>query len=294
LEELAQRLVRGDSPLETVEAPADEPPPLKGKKQKRPAGEPPPFPKFPAFPEHGHRGRFIYDLVVWFGHLLLAFWGHLPKFVRIVAATIVVFNLISLVFKFAKPDPAPSTRRARPAEVSDEVKQMLDAAGIKASPRDRQQKAGDKMESLIGAAADALQARQPVTLITFTGEGPHSDYASDVFGRVCSELMDGGRPSWGLSPIPLATDAADAQIVARGVRMRSRFVLTAHAGVAAPGLPAAFTVRLFSTLTGEMVWKETYELEKHEAAEVADLIAAEVRHRLKLPAAPMPPAPPAG
>jgi hypothetical protein len=294
LKALAQRLAQGDAeavpPIVTEEEPADP----KAKKKKKPAAEPPPFPKFPGFPEHGSRGRFIYDLVVWFGHLLLAFWGHLPKFVRIIAATVVVFNIISFAFQFTRSAPERTARRQK-EEVAEEVKQMLEASRIKA--RDREKKGGDKLgnqvESALDAAAGFIQGGRPVTLITFSGDGTASGYAGEVFGQVCSELQqEGGRQLWALSPIPLKPDAVDAQIVARGVRMKSRFVLTGHAGVAAPGLPAAFTIRLFSTVSGELVWKESYDLEKQDADDVAELIAAEVKKRLAAPVAPPPPAPP--
>lgn len=288
LEELAERLARGEAHALPPDEPVAPPVERKGRKEKKRA-EPPPFPKFPAFPEHGHRGRFIYDLVVWFGHLMLAFWGHLPKFVRVVAATIVVFNVISLVFKVAKSDPDPQTRQQQ--RISSEVKDMLDAAGIKPGPRDRERKAAGKAEQMVGAAAEFIQAGRPVTLITFSGDDDKtSAYASDVFGQVCSELMDDGKQRWALSPIPLKPDAADAQIVARGVRMKSRFVLTAHAGTAA-GLAPAFTVRLFAVRSGELVWKETYEIAKHDADDVGDLVVAELEKRLKAPPEP-PPVPP--
>lgn len=292
LEELAERLARGEAHALPPDEPVAEPVERKGRKEKRRAAEPPPFPEFPAFPDHGNRGRFIYDLVVWFGHLMLAFWGHLPKFVRVIAATVVVFNLISLVFKFAKSDPEPPARRQR-SEVASEVKDMLDAAGIKAGSRDRERKpGGGTMESIVGAVAEGIQSGRPLTLVTFSGdEGAAASYASEAFGSVCSELMQEGHDRWGLSPIPLKPDAPDAQIVARGVRMKSRFVLTGHAGVLVPGLPAALMVRLFATRSGELVWKQTYEMDKQDADDVGELIAAELEKRLKVP--PAPPAVPA-
>jgi hypothetical protein len=298
LQALAQRLAQGEAeavPPVVEEHPDDEPVAPKAKKKKKPAAEPPPFPKFPAFPEHGHRSRFIYDLVVWFGHLLLAFWGHLPKFVRIIAATVVVFNVISFAFNWTRSAPERTARRQK-EEVAEEVKQMLEANRIKARDRDRKgvNKAGDNMESVLDAAAGFIQGGRPVTLITFSGDaGPGSSYASEVFGQVCAELQqEGGKQLWSLSPIPLKPDALDAQIVARGIRMKSRFVLTGHASAATKDLPAVFVIRLFATLSGEMVWKETYELEKQDADDVAELIVAEVKKRLEAPAAPPPPAPP--
>ncbi len=287
LRKLAERLARG----ETSAGPAAPLPPLsetRGRKERKAGAEPPPFPKFPAFPEHGHRARFIYDLVVWAGHLFLAFWGHLPRWLRVLAAVIFIFNVISW-FKTSEP-PA---RKGR-SEVADEVKQMLDASGIKPSARDRERKKNGTIESLVGAAAETLQAGRPVTVVPFDGEDKVTrDYAGEVFGAVCAELRDDNRQLWGLSPLPLRAAATDADIVARGAKMKSRFVLTGRAGVMAPGLAPAFTVRLFNTHTGEMVWKETYELSKQDGDDVGDLIVAEIKKRLAAPAVPTPPPAPA-
>jgi hypothetical protein len=284
LRELARRLVKG----ETVAAPAIPlaPPPLEGKgKSRRAAEPPPPFPKFPAFPEPGHRLRFIYDLVLWFGHLIHSLWGHLPRLVRVVAAIVIIFNLISWVFRDRSPaDSGPKSK----SDVAAEVNKALSSAGIK--PRRNKDKAGAVLESVVGAAADALQAGRPVALVTFSGEGDKAEeYASDVFDEVCSLLEKDGQPQWGLSPLPLPSDAPDTEVVGRGLRMKSRFVLTGHVGVAIPGLPAALTARLFDVGTGQMVWKETFESAANTSAVVARRIAGEVTKRLGPPAPPSPP-----
>jgi hypothetical protein len=170
---------------------------------------------------------------------------------------------------------------------------MLDAQGIKPNARDRPRKgAPQTIEKLVGAAAGVFQSGQPVTVIPFDGEDKVTrEYAGEVFGSVCSELRDDNhRQLWGLSPMPLRTGATDADIVARGQKMNSRFVLVGRAGVEAPGLPPTFTVRLLGTRTGEMVWKETYELSKHDGDEVGEKISAEITKRLA--EAPVPPPPP--
>ena len=283
LRKLAARLARG----ETEAGPAAPLPPLpetRGRKDRKPRSEPPPFPKFPSFPEPGHRARFVYDLVVWAGHLFLAFWGHLPRWLRVLAAIVLIFNVIS----WFKTSEAPA-RKGR-SDVADEVKQMLDANGIKPSARDRERKKPGALESLVGAAAETLQAGRPVTVVPFDGEDKVSrDYAGEVFGAVCAELREDNRQLWGISPLPLRANATETDIVARGLKMRSRFVLTGSAGVAAPGLAPAFTVRLFATRTGELIWKETYELAKHDGNDLGELIAEEVKKRLAVPASPPPP-----
>src|SRR3954463_10687715 len=135
LRKLAERLAAGETEAAPVTPlPAPE---ARGRKQRKAGAEPPPFPKFPAFPEHGNRSRFLYDLVVWAGHLFLAFWGHLPRWLRVLAAVILIFNVISW-FKTSEP-PA---RKAH-SDVAEEVKQMLDANGIRPSARDREKKPGN-------------------------------------------------------------------------------------------------------------------------------------------------------
>ena len=56
-------------------------------------------------------------------------------------------------------------------------------------------------------------------------------------------------------------------------------MLAGHAGVAVPGTPPGFTVRLFEVSRNEMVWKETFLL-TDEPATVARRIADEVTKRL--------------
>lgn len=287
LRKLAERLAHGET---EIAAPA--PPPveaMRGRKARKPAAEPPPFPKFPAYPDHGNKGRFLYDLIVWAGHVFLAFWGHLPRWLRVLAAVVIVFNVISM-FKARETAAPPKSRSA----VAEEVKQMLDASGIRPGPKDRERKgAAGVLRSLVGAAVDTAQAARPVTVVPFDGDNDATrEYAGDVFGTVCSELRDEQRQLWGMSTRPLRANSPDAEIVARGVKMNSRFVLTGRAGAPAPGLPPAFTVRLFSTRSGEMVWKETYELAKSDSVDVGSLIVEEIKKRLAETAVPAsPPAP---
>ena len=286
LQALAERLARGEAEAIPEAPPAPEPP---SRKKGKVRSEPPPFPKFPAFPEPGHRARFVYDLVVWAGHLFLAFWGHLPRWIRVLAAVVIIFNVISMIFR---DDRSAAAERKR-AEAADEVDQVLDAKRIKASGRDRDNKLPPAIEKLVGGVANAIQSGRPVALVTFDGDGRiGTEYAREVFGAVCGDLQDGGVPLWGLSPIPLKPNATDAEVLARGHKMKSRFVLVAHAGAPTQGMPPMLTVRLFGTRTGELVWKESYEIAKRNADDVAGLIAAEVRKFLAEGAAPNPPPPP--
>lgn len=285
LEELAERLAKGDTHIEA--RPAPEPPPRQGK-AKKPAAEPPPFPKFPDYPEQGRQGRFAYDLVLWFGHLVHSLWCHLPRWLRVVAAVFIIFNLIAWIFRESSPASPP---RRNKSEIADQVKKSL---GDPTRPPKGRDKAAAMIESLVGATAAAIQSGRPVTLIPFSGEGDTGEnYADKVFADVCDLLQQDGQPQWGVSPLPLNPDANDAEAIARGRQMKSRFVLAGHAGTPLPGMTSVFTIRLFEIGKGELVWKETFETGTHDAATVARRIAEEVNRRIE-PPPPAPPPTPAG
>lgn len=289
LRELARRLLRGDAMALDAAAPAPAaaaPAGQTGKSGKH--AEPPPFPKFPAYPDHGSKGRFLYDLVIWFGHLLHSLWLHLPRWLRVVVAFFIIFNLVSWVFRESRPDPAP--RRTR-SDLTDQVKKSLGDAAHAPAGKD---KAAAAIQSLVGAAADALQSGRPVTLLPFSGDGDAGDTLADgVFDSLCELLQKDGQPLWGVSPLPLQPDAPETEIVGRGLRMKSPFVLTGQVSAPTPGLATVFTARLFDTGKGELVWKETFETGKHDAATIARHIADEVTKRLE-PPPPAPPPTPAG
>jgi TolB-like protein len=287
LRELARRLVRGDATAADAAAPAPAAVPAgkAGKPGKH--AEPPPFPKFPAYPEHGKNGRFLYDLVIWFGHLIHSLWLHLPRWLRVIVAFIIIFNLVSWLFRESRPEPAP--RRSK-SEIADQVKRSL---GDTARAPEGQDKAAAAIESLVGAAAEAIQSGRPVALIPFDGEDDAGETLADgVFDGVCELLKQEDKPLWGVSPLPLKPDAIDAEVIGRGLRMKSRFVLTGHAGKPIPGQASVFTARLFETGKGELVWKETFETGANDADRIARRIADEVTKRLETVPPPAPPATP--
>lgn len=290
LRDLARKLATGEAvaaPLTPLAAPTEE-----GPRKSRRHAEPPPFPKFPEYPEHGNQRRFLYELVVWFGLLLRSLWLHLPRWIRVIAAAVIVFNLISWVFRHreAVVDTPPKQK----SQLLNEVSSAVTAAGTKVA-NEAPDKAASVIENLVGVAAEAIQSGRPVTIIPFDGGTKAENQAADeIFEEVCDLLQKDGKPQWGLNPLPLKSPDDAAEAIGRGQRMKSRFVLTAHAGVAAPGLPAGFTVRLCDVGHGEMVWKETFSL-TDDRDTVAQRIADEVTKRLEPPAAPVEPAPaPAG
>jgi hypothetical protein len=287
LRDLARRLASGDAVAVPV-TPRDEPVAAASAGKSRRHAEPPPFPKFPAYPEHGNQRRFLYDLVVWFGLLLRSLWLHLPRWVRVIAAAVIVFNLIGWIFRDRQPAifRPEKTRAERPSDDNKALKE----AGAKLAAEGREGAAA-AIQSLVTAAAEVAQAGRPVALVPFSGEDDaQRSLADDIFEHVCELLQQDGKPLWGVNPFPLPTGASDSEAISRGQRMKSRFVLVGHAGVAAPGLPAGFTVRLFDVARNQMVWKETFAL-TDEPETVARLIAEEVTKRLG-PSAPTIPVPP--
>jgi hypothetical protein len=291
LRELARKLAAGEA-VAVPAPPRDEPAAAASTGKAGRHAEPPPFPKFPEYPEHGNQRRFIYDLVVWFGLLLRSLWLHLPRWVRVVAAAVIVFNLIGWIFRDRQPAifRPEKTRAERPSDDNKALKE----AGAKLAAEGREGAAA-AIQSLVTAAAEVAQAGRPIALVPFSGEDEAKRaLADDVFEEVCELLQQDGKPLWGVNPFPLPPGASDSEVVSRGLRMKSRYVLVGHVGVAAPGLPAGFTVRLFEVHRTEMVWKETFALTE-EPATIARLISEEMTKRLAAPApAPaVPPAPPA-
>jgi hypothetical protein len=275
LRELARKLADGESaaaPLAPLAPPTED-----GPRKSRRHAEPPPFPKFPEYPEHGKPRRFLYDLVVWFGLLLRSLWLHLPRWIRVIAAAVIVFNLISWVFRKGEPVIVRSDKPK--SELSAEAGKALKEASKKAASEGHDQTAA-AIEKLVGAAAEAAQAGRPIALVPFDGDDEAKENMADqVFEQLCELLQKDDKSLWGVSPLPLPPGDAVAEPVSRGQHMKSRFVLAGHAGVAAPGLPPGFTVRLFEVSRNEMVWKETFLL-TDEPATVARRIADEVTKRL--------------
>ena len=311
LKDLARKLARGEAVA--AEAPALLAAPAAEGSRKKPArAEPPPFPKFPAFPEHGHRGRFLYDLVIWFGHLLHSFWGHLPRWVRVIAAIVIVFNIIGMFSgrnnvslgsgskkpKTESADIADAADKAKEGETAGEVGKALGEVGSELA-RQGKNHAGvpAALQSLFNTTAEGLQGGRSLAIVTFSGEGPGmEEYAKQAFALTYEKLVVG--PRVGLSPIPFTAEPTDMDCLERGVRMKSRFVLTGFAK-AEPGKMPGFTVRLFDVKQRAFIWTETFDTAVIDAKAVAHRIIAELAGRMRpapsgaaVPSAPAAPAPP--
>jgi hypothetical protein len=277
LRDLAHKLARGEAVA--VESTATLAPPTtagkKSRKERRESEPPPPFPKFPAFPEPGHRLRFCYDLVLWFGHLIHALWRHLPKFIRVLAAIVIIFNLISWIFR--DHSPAAIERKAKKAEGITEAAKALGAAG---QPGDSAGKdVGSTIASLVSAAAEGLQSGRPLALVTFSGDD--EKYADHAFAKVIDLLPPMGESTiTGLSPLPLKADATDADSLDRGTRLQSKFVLTGQVRTAAAGQTPQFTAKLYDVKQRTLIWTETYDTAQVDFETAAQRVVAAVKSRV--------------
>ncbi len=242
-----------------------------GEARAHPPAPPPPFPNFPPYPEPGHRFRFLYNIVLWGGHMVHALWMRLPRFIRVSASIVIVFNVISWAFREGKrPAEKGTDISAAAREVAREISaaHVSDQAGAQAS---------DTIKSLVGAAAHALQAGRSLAVITFGGTG---DEAAASAGRVFGDTfklvqhIGGGQTSL----IPLE---ADDDALARGTVLESQFVLTGFARRAAPGEPLLFTAKLYQVKQRTVVWSETFDAAKVDAGH-----RGQARGRRRAPARP--------
>jgi len=280
LRALAGRLAAGDARAHPP-APADEPTPRSGRKRRwAAASAPPPFPHFPPYPEPGHHFRFLYNIVLWAGHMIHALWLRLPRTVQVVASVVILFNIISWAFRETRSD---RTDKLIPAE---EIAKGLAAAKPPGKPDGP---AADAIKNLVGAAAHAFQAGKPLAVVNFGGEDEAAaKYAESVFNETFKLLSQpGGQVSF--SPIPLEADDDDDDILARGTNLESQYVLSAFARRPAPGEPLLLMVKLHQVKLRTVLWSESYDAAKVEAATAAKQIAEAVRSRI-VPAPPVPPA----
>ena len=273
LRQLATRLATGEALAHPPVPPAEPPLPTKGRKRKETA-PPPPFPTFPAYPEPGHHFRFCYNIVLWAGHMVHALWMHLPRVVRLVAAVVIVFNLIAWAFR-------ETNNNAEKKAKADEIREGV------ASPRRPTSSGGpteDSIKNLIGAAAHAFQTGKPLAVVTFGSAGDEaSTYAGNVFTEIFKLLQqNAGEVSF--SPIPLEEHDDDDDALARGTNLESQFVLTGFARRAAPGEPLLLTVKLYQVKQRTVIWSEVFDPSQVATNVAAQRIVEAVRARTIAPA----------
>jgi hypothetical protein len=277
---LADRLAAGDARAHPP-ALSDEPAPRTDRKGRRAApAPPPPFPRFPPYPEPGHHFRFLYNIVLWAGHLIHALWVRLPRAIQVVASVVILFNLISWAFRETRTD------RAEKPVSAEEIAKGMTVAKLPAKPDGP---AAEVIRSLVGAAAHALQAGKPLAIVNFGGVGEEAEtYAGKVFTETYKLLQQpAGQVS--LSPMPLEADDDDDDALARGTNLESQYVLTGFARRPAPGEPLLLTVKLHHVKLRTVLWSESFAAASVEADQAAKRIIDAVRPRI-VPTPPVPPA----
>ena len=277
LTELAEKLGRGDA-VAIPPSPAGPVPTTdrSRRKTRTPEQGPPPFPNFPAFPEPGHRVRFCYNLVLWGGHMLLSLWGHLPKFFRIVAAIFIIFNLITWAFRESKASRQAEEEKATPTEINPHD---VIIAGHTLTPGEKTAVSG-AIESALGAAAEVLQSGRPLAVIKFSGEGDRGEtLADDVFKRFLKFLKAEDNLEASASPIRLKADATDSEIIDRGQRLKSQFVLSGFTRAATADHPLSFTAKLYDVKLAKLIWTESYDSPPADGMTIAQRLAIEVEKR---------------
>ena len=277
LTELAKKLAVGEAvaiaPVAAVPVPAAD----RSRRKNRAATEaPPPFPAFPAFPEPGHRLRFCYNLLLWGGHVLLSLWGHLPRFFRVIASIFIIFNLITWAFRESKSARQGGEGKAVPAgAAAPEV-----VLGRHAVTPGEKATAAVAIEAAIGAAAEALQAGRPLAVIKFSSEGDHAGTLSDdVFNQLMKSLNEEDNLEASISPVPLKADATDAEIIDRGNRLKSQFVLSGFSRAATADRAPGFTAKLYDVKLAKLIWTETYDAPPNDAAAITRQLSIELEKR---------------
>jgi TolB-like protein len=280
LRALADKLATGEAAAIHPPAPAVSPAPRRGQKSAQAAHVPPPFPPFPPFPEAGHRLRFCYELVLWSGRMIHALWMRLPKVVRVIASIVIVFNIIS--FNFRDTARSEGTRAEKAAKVAALTKTI--GAVVNSQETSDKPVAADSIKSLVNAATDALQTGRPLAMVNFGGSGKEAAaYAESIFDQTIRLLQEKAEDKISVSPLPLDGDNDD-EVLARGLRLETQFVLTGTARRLASGASLTFTAKLYDVKQRTVVWTETYDAAQTDAATVAQHLAAAAGPRA-LPAA---------
>ncbi|HWA27844.1 MAG TPA: TIR domain-containing protein [Lacunisphaera sp.] len=279
MRELAARLAAGDAMAHPPVA-ADEPETRSRRKDRKAERPPPPFPHFPAYPEPGHHFRFFYNIILWAGHMVHALWMRLPRMVRVIASIVILFNLISWAFRDrndARDLKQEKEKAAATAALFENIKPDL---------RGRQDvPSADSIKSLVGAAVNAFQAGRPLAVVTFGAEGDGAEaFAGHVFTEMF-KLWSIGEGQVSLSPLPLDPDDDDDDVLARGTKLDSQFVLTGLVQRTEAGTPLRLTVKLYQVKSRSVVWSETFEPSQGDPATIARRIVEAVRPRA-FPAAP--------
>jgi hypothetical protein len=290
---LARRLAGHHTPP-LVATPTSPPPPLAtppktSRAAAREAAPLRPFPVFPPFPAAGHRARFLYELVVWAGHMIHAFWVRLPRWLRLIATVVIVFKAINFGFHSVTTDSSDEDEAAKKAKtaVAAKLGQALSKAG------DAEDDAADptvqKILQATGAAVDALQGGRPLAVIPFATtdrslQGPALKAFSALHGSV---VGSGHEKQVAVGITPLLPGFTDTDALARATNLKCRWLL---AGVASPEADGTFklAVKLYDTADRTVIWQASRSGAIADAAKLGEALATELRSQIPLdpPAAP--------
>ena len=282
LRELAGKLANGETVAVHHSAPATAAPVSRAERKAARAEKapPPPFPHFPAFPEKGQLGRFVYELALWAGRLVHALWGHLPRFIQIIAAIAVIFNLISWI---SRDRPRSAEAKAEKAALVSDVNKVVESA-VRGAKGEGKGATPEMVQSIVGAVAAVAQSGRPLSVVPFNGEGELAvTYADAAFDAAYEILRRGGPDQVSLSPVPLDNDFSDTEALLRGAQLKSRFVLTGQVSRESPEQPLKLTVKLYEVKQPAAVWTESYDISQVDAPTAARNLTAEVSKRIALP-----------
>lgn len=279
-------------PLSMQQPPAAEPPPLDGegrRKTRRREKAPPPFPVFPAFPQPGHRERFVYDIVVWAGHLIVAFWWRLPRWLRLVATVFIVFKLVGFVISFGSGSRNNNEDHSRPKpstteQVDAALKQTGDAGNHRSDT-------ANKVLKATAAALDALQSGRPLAIVVFGATDPAlKEAALKSFSAVRAQAQQAGHDNdVSIGVIPFLPGTTEADILARASALKCRWLLV---GTARPEAEDEFTLslQLYETATRKVVWQAERRGDRDAAGEVGAALGHDLLAHVPFDAPDKPPA----
>lgn len=303
LAELARRLAAGPDAVPPAPPVSAAPPVMRAGKRatKREDGAKlPPFLPFPAFPESGHRLRFIYDLVVWCGRTIVALWYRLPRWLRWVAMIYIVFQVLGFVFG-SREKKASREDRAEKAAAAKKISELFaQNAADKGKDDDTGVATAERVIAAVTkAASEALQVDRPLVLAKLkSGEAGTEQALSDAYEGISSRLQKAGHAD-DVANVTLSLPAGvdEKTILNQVAKYRSRWLLLG-AAKSTGGDEFTVAIRLFDLSTQKLVWEAERTADSDSTKDVGEALGAEllkhVDFTLPPPEPVKPAAPPAG
>ncbi len=246
-----------------------------------------PFPTFPAFPDHGRRGRFLYDVVVWLGHLLRAFWVRLPRWLRVIAMVLIVIKAINAVFRLTGSDVEETEKKAAATKVIESL-----ALSHRKGDDPSDSALAEKILRATGSAIDSFQSGRPLAIVRFgTTDSSLQAAALSAFAGLHDQLDTAGHESQvAVAAMALPPGSTDAEVYARAAVLKCRWLL---AGTVRPAEGNAFTLetKLYEIASQKVLWQSERTANRDDADTAGEALATELLAHISFdPAAP--PSPP--